>query len=44
MTAPFGFSWGTFASLVVVAGTIALAIIWSLLASRRDDGEGDGDE
>jgi len=44
MTAPFGFSWGTFASLLVVAATIALAIIWSALSSRRDDGEEDGDE
>jgi len=43
MTAPFGFSWGTFAAILVVAGTIALAIIWSMLASRRD-GEEDGDE
>lgn len=44
MTAPFGFSWGTFASLIVVAGTIALAIVWSALASRRGDGEEDDDE
>ncbi len=44
MTAPFAFSWGTFAALLVVAATIALAIIWSVFASRRDSGEGDGDE
>jgi hypothetical protein len=44
MTAPFGFTWGTFASLLVVAATIVLAIVWSLLASRREDGEGDDDE
>lgn len=44
MTGPFALPWGTFASLVVVAATIALAIVWSALASRRGDGEGDGDE
>jgi len=44
MTAPFGFSWGTFAAILVVAGTIALAIIWSALSSRRGNGEEDGDE
>jgi len=44
MTAPFALPWGTFTALLVVAGTIALAIVWSALSSRRGGGEGDGDE
>jgi len=44
MTAPFAFSWGTFSALLVVAATIALAIIWSSAASRRGDGGEGGDE
>ncbi len=43
MTAPFAFSWGTFAALLVVAATIALAIIWSARAARQDERE-DRDE
>lgn len=43
MTAPFALPWGTFAALVVVAATIALAVIWSAVTARGG-GKEDGDE
>ncbi len=44
MTGPFGFSWGTFAALLVVAGTVLLAIVWAVMTAMRDDDTGGGDE
>jgi hypothetical protein len=44
MGGPFGFSWGTFAALLVVAGTVLLAIVWAIVTARRDRDGGGGDE
>lgn len=39
MSGPFGFPWSTFAALLVVAGSIAVSVIWAARA-----GSGDGRE
>ena len=34
--APFAMPWSTFSAFVVLAGTIALALIWALWDRSRD--------
>ena len=41
MPGPLGFPWPTFAALVVVAASVALSIVWSVLTGRRGGGPGD---
>ena len=36
---PFNLPWSTFGALVVVAATIALAVLWALWDRRRERSE-----
>jgi hypothetical protein len=41
MSGPFGFPWSTFSALIVVAASVVLAVVWSILTGRRGGGPGD---
>ena len=41
MTGPLGLPWPTFAAFLVVAASVALSIVWSILAGRGDGGAND---
>jgi hypothetical protein len=43
MPGPLGFPWGTFAALIVLAGSVVAAIVYAV-AAGRSSGKGDGDE
>lgn len=43
MSGPLGFPWGTFAALLVVAGSVAAAVVYAAMTGRSP-GRGDGDE
>ncbi len=43
MPGPFGFPWGTFAALLVLAGSVVTAIVYALVTGRSSSG-GDDDE
>jgi hypothetical protein len=43
MPGPLGFPWGTFAALLVLAGSIIAAIVYALVTGRSSGG-GDSDE
>ena len=44
MAGPLGLPWATFAALLVVIASVALAVIWSVVTGRRDDSKGGRDE
>lgn len=43
MSGPFGFPWSTFAALLVVAGSIAVSVIWAARVGSDDGKEQKGE-
>jgi hypothetical protein len=43
MPGPLGFPWGTFAALIVLAGSVVAAVVYAAATGRSSD-KGDGDE